>query len=209
MSGKEDIYPCIPSPATKQQFKTKLSSAAKGHSILKKKTDALRMAVKRTADDCLDKEKEIQILYKQAVFLKAASEVTTSGLLKKRETKTSLSVERKYTTLLGVSVPALNLVNQRALTKKEVFEEGKTKRTKAVNGLRAFLAATTQLVGLKLALEALQEAFAAANRKVNALEFVVIPKLEKTLLYIEDELEEKEREEIYRMKRVVTKKLSM
>ena len=44
------------------------------------------------------------------------------------------------------------------------------------------------------------------NRRVNALDNVVIPKLENTLRYIASELDEREREDLFRLKKVVAKK---
>ena len=44
------------------------------------------------------------------------------------------------------------------------------------------------------------------NRRVNALEFVVIPQIESTILWIESELDELDREDFYRLKCVQDKK---
>ena len=44
------------------------------------------------------------------------------------------------------------------------------------------------------------------NRRVNALEFVVIPKIETTIKWIEGELDELDREDFYRLKCVQDKK---
>lgn len=44
------------------------------------------------------------------------------------------------------------------------------------------------------------------NRRVNALDNVVIPKLQNTMHYIASELDERDREDLFRLKKVVAKK---
>jgi V-type H+-transporting ATPase subunit D len=44
------------------------------------------------------------------------------------------------------------------------------------------------------------------NRRVNALEHVVIPRLENTISYINSELDEMDREEFFRLKKIQGKK---
>ena len=44
------------------------------------------------------------------------------------------------------------------------------------------------------------------NRRVKALDNVDIPKLENTMRYISSELDEREREDLFRLKKVVSKK---
>lgn len=44
------------------------------------------------------------------------------------------------------------------------------------------------------------------NRRVNALEHVVIPRLENTIGYINSELDEMDREEFFRLKKIQGKK---
>lgn len=48
----------------------------------------------------------------------------------------------------------------------------------------------------------LDEAIRLTNRRVNALDTVVLPRVRTTIKYIESELDELEREEIFRIKKV-------
>uniref|UniRef100_G3QGW3 V-type proton ATPase subunit D n=1 Tax=Gorilla gorilla gorilla TaxID=9595 RepID=G3QGW3_GORGO len=52
----------------------------------------------------------------------------------------------------------------------------------------------------------LDEAIKITNRRVNAIEHVIIPRIERTLAYIITELDEREREEFYRLKKIQEKK---
>jgi len=57
----------------------------------------------------------------------------------------------------------------------------------------------TSFVTLDLALK-------ITNRRVNAIEYVVKPKLENTISYIVSELDEEEKEEFFRLKKVQKRK---
>jgi V-type H+-transporting ATPase subunit D len=59
-----------------------------------------------------------------------------------------------------------------------------------------------KLASLQTSFVTLEKAIQVTNRRVNALEKVIIPKIENTMTYIRDELEEAEREDKYRMKKI-------
>ena len=63
-----------------------------------------------------------------------------------------------------------------------------------------------ELASLQTAFVILDEVIKATNRRVNAIEFVIIPKLENTIKYILSELDEQDREEFFRLKKVQNKK---
>merc|ERR1711939_931469 len=63
-----------------------------------------------------------------------------------------------------------------------------------------------RLASLQTSFVKLDEAIKITNRRVNALEHVVIPRIENTIAYIISELDELEREEFFRLKKVQGKK---
>merc|ERR1711983_501989 len=63
-----------------------------------------------------------------------------------------------------------------------------------------------ELASLQTSFVTLDEVIKTTNRRVNAIEHVIIPKIERTLSYIVSELDELEREEFFRLKKVQDKK---
>jgi V/A-type H+-transporting ATPase subunit D len=62
--------------------------------------------------------------------------------------------------------------------------------------------AVAELSSAEAAVMKLAEAIASTKRRVNSLEFVVIPRMLSTIRYIEMHLEEAEREDFFRLKRI-------
>merc|ERR1719273_328315 len=59
-----------------------------------------------------------------------------------------------------------------------------------------------KLASLQTSLKTLDEALKITNRRVNALEFVIIPRITNTITYVMGELDELEREDTFRIKKV-------
>merc|ERR1719313_635890 len=72
-----------------------------------------------------------------------------------------------------------------------------------------YLKAVKQLVSLaslQTAFKTLDEEIKMTSRRVNALEYVLIPRIEEIVRYIGQEMDEEAREEFFRVKKVVQKK---
>lgn len=85
---------------------------------------------------------------------------------------------------LDFNLTGLGRGGQQVLRSKEVY-------AKAVETL-------VELASLQTAFMILDEVIRATNRRVNAIEHVVIPRLENTVKYIISELDEMDREEFFR-----------
>ena len=113
-------------------------------------------------------------------------------------------IRTKINNVAGVKLPVFD----RAVTfgsSRDVLV-GLSKGGQAVNKCRESFVKTlddcVQLASLQTSLRTLDEALKVTNRRVNALEFVVMPQLNNTIKYIISELDELEREDQYRIKKV-------
>lgn len=68
------------------------------------------------------------------------------------------------------------------------------------------LSALIRLASLQTAFFTLDEEIKMTNRRVNALDNVVIPRIEESIGYMSKELDEMEREEFFRLKKIQEKK---
>jgi V/A-type H+-transporting ATPase subunit D len=59
-----------------------------------------------------------------------------------------------------------------------------------------------ELSAAEAAIRRLAEAIAATKRRVNSLEYMVIPRIQNTIRYIEMSLQERAREDFFRLKRI-------
>jgi V/A-type H+-transporting ATPase subunit D len=62
-----------------------------------------------------------------------------------------------------------------------------------------------ELSAAEAAIRRLAEAIAATKRRVNSLEYIVVPRIQNTIRYIEMSLQERAREDFFRLKRIKTR----
>lgn len=117
----------------------------------------------------------------------------------------SYRVKSKVNNVAGVKLPVFDR-NLAASQGVKVDTIGLSKGGSAVAKSRDVwtkaLEDLVQLASLQTSVKTLDEALMVTNRRVNALEFVIMPMLYNTIKYIISELDELEREDQYRIKKV-------
>lgn len=83
---------------------------------------------------------------------------------------------------------------------------GGTEIRKSVKHYERALDVLVALASLQTSFVTLDEVIKVTNRRVNAIEHVIIPRFERGISYINSELDEREREEFYRLKKIQEKK---
>lgn len=205
-------YPALPSRMSMIIFKGRLKGAQKGHSLLKKKADALvmksrsmMMELRKAKLEVVGEMRDSHFAVTNANFVAGDISFAVQESLKLPPFKTHVHVDN----IAGVSIPTLRVrdtdssdVNQLVSGLGKGGEQIKAARVK----FHKTTAILVKIASLQTTWITLDIAIKVTNRRVNALEKVVIPKVENTLSYITSELDEQEREEFFRLKMVQKKK---
>jgi V-type H+-transporting ATPase subunit D len=192
--------------------KSRLRGANTGHKLLKKKSDALAVRIRMILQQIVDNKNLMGLALKDANFslagvYYAAGDEIKYQILQNVSGSAAAKVGMRVDNVAGVKIPVFEKVATEASKKDltglakggEKLDSSRVTFTKALDSLIA-------LASLQTAFVALDEAQKICNRRVNALEYVVIPRLEETVRYIATELDELEREEFVRLKKVQASK---
>jgi len=209
MSGKDKVN-IFPSRMNLTIMKARLKGAQNGHSLLKKKADALSLKFRQIMKEIITKKEKMGEVMKIANFAfveaKFAAGDFNSDIIQ-NVGRASRRLKARKENVAGVSLPAFECVSDGT----DTYElTGLGRGGEKFNQVKKAYADVVQLLvdiaSLQTSFVTLDEVIKATNRRVNAIEHVIIPKYERTIAYIISELDECEREEFYRLKKVQGKK---
>ncbi|XP_071961948.1 V-type proton ATPase subunit D-like [Antedon mediterranea] len=209
MSGK-DRLDVFPSRMALTVMKGRLKGAQKGHSLLKKKADALILRFRKILGKIIDTKTKMGECMKEASLSLAGAKFTSgniSHMVLQNVTKAQTKVRSKKENVAGVNLPVFEPYSEG----NDTYElTGLSRGGQQIDILKKNYAKAVELLVILASLQTsfitLDEAIKITNRRVNAIEHVIIPRIEKTIQYITTELDEREREEFYRLKKIQEKK---
>ena len=186
-----------------KKLKGRLKTATRGHKLLKDKSDEMvrRFTVLlREAKGLREQvEKELGEVLRQFSFARSVTPVYEA------ETAFSMpsacvEVECSTQSVMGVDVPAVKVVEKELnadlpYAYSEITGEADYS-VQMASKLMVALAQTEKAVRM------LAEEIERNKRRVNALEYVMIPQLQETIKYIKDKLDENERAAVVRLMKV-------
>jgi len=199
-----------PTRMNQQIFKAKRLGAKKGFELLKKKSDALKVRFRDIARQIAETKGTMSTTASSAFFsltqARYAAGDFTPAILESQLTA-SMRVTSRTDNVAGVKLPVFSQVDTRSENKESLGLAG---GGRAIANCRdkftEFLESLIRLASLQTSFLTLDEALKVTNRRVNALENVTIPAIESLLAYIGRELDELEREDFTRLKKVKGKK---
>lgn len=207
MSGQTQRLNVVPTVTVLGVIKARLVGATRGHALLKKKSDALTVQFRSILKKIVSTKESMGDVMKTSSFSLTEAKYVVGENIKhivlENVQNATLKVRSQQENVAGVKLP-----------KFEHFTEGETKND--LTGLArggqqvqmcrgAYVKAIevlVELASLQTSFLTLDEAIKTTNRRVNALENVVKPKLENTISYIKGELDELEREDFFRLKKI-------
>merc|ERR1712216_911919 len=199
----------LPSRMALTATKARVKGAQTGHKLLKKKSDALTMKIRQILKLVVENKHVIGDAIAQAnwaltgVYYAAGAEVKYQ-VLQATPPSATVRLSTKVDNVAGVKIPVFQRVDVDAKDSSALvgLARGGQKLEDARTSFKKALDSLVVLASLQTSYVALDAAQKLTNRRVNALEYVVIPRLEDTGRYIATELDEMEREDFVRLKKV-------
>lgn len=193
--------------------------AQKGRDILQEKLDALVIENTRL---CAEMEKKAQVIREQMGIAGEVIQVTgiMEGWVHLDEIASSCQKIPEITVssaqVMGVRVPDVQFAGPgegvRALTSRGYSMKGTSGEVdEAAMRFEMLLSVIIEYASVQGKSDRISNEMSRTRRRVNALEHLVIPRLQGTMRYIEFRLEEREREDLFRrkrMKQIMEKKAS-
>ncbi|CAM9671258.1 unnamed protein product [Scytosiphon promiscuus] len=194
-----------------QTYKGKLLGAKKGYELLKKKSDALKARFRKIAKHIHELKQVMRDDAATAFFslTQAAQYVAGDFRGKVLDTPRPAAVRCRARTdnVAGVKLPVFDSYDTGSENKDNIgLAGGGQKVGQCREKYKAWVENLIKLASLQTSFVTMDEALKVTNRRVNALENVTIPRMEGVISYINRELDELEREDFTRLKKVVEKK---
>ncbi len=185
------------------RLKRRLVISKRSHKLLKDKMDELIRVFMERIDEARELRKKIENNLKDAsgTFREALGRTPKNWLVKYlKQTPGDFSIKSEKARVFNLVVPDIKA--QGSLKKGESAFETTPHLDKALEAYRENMADLLKLASLEKTLAMLAVEIETTRRRVNALEYILIPAIEETIKYISTRLEELERESIIRLMRL-------
>lgn len=181
--------------------------AEKGYKLLKEKRDALIaefLVIIKEVRKCRKKvETELAAAFKSLIAARALLGTKTVKQISSI-TEQDLSLDLKTRNIMGVTVPVMRIPE----TTRKIVERGygffdtSAQLDEAAHNFECSLQTIVALAEIEETVKRLALEVEKTKRRVNALEYIVIPRLKTTAKYIQMHLDEMARDSFLRLKKI-------
>lgn len=193
-----------PTKANLIKCKNSLEFAKKGYELLDRKRTLLIREMMSLVDEASSLQNEIHVEFEKAYEMLKLANITI-GTEAVEEIARSIEKEKDfsilYKSVMGVEIPIVK-TQQTSLTVEYGFFRTNPVFDKAVLSFNKIKELIYKLVEIENSVYKLAMEIKKTQKRTNALEKIQIPKYSHTIKYIEEVLEEKDREDFFRLKRI-------
>lgn len=190
------------------RLKKQLTTASRGHKLLKDKQDELMrrfiLLVKKNNVMRAEVEEELQQAMKNFSVADALlNDKYIEELLAVPKERVTLDVIEKD--VMSVKVPIMNFQHEKDLADGPLeygFLNSNDELDQSIKKFTKVLTKLLELTEIEKTCQLMAKEIEKTRRRVNALEYMTIPQLEETIYFIKMKLEENERAEVTRMIKV-------
>lgn len=189
------------------KLRKRVGLAQRGHDLLREKMDALVMEffeVLRKIQESRARAFEQLSTAHRALTNCLAVMGTLETIQAAREARRELQLEISTRHVMGIAVPAVEVgeVERNALTRGYSLHTTSSALDEASREFERALKFLIELAELNESAFALARELEKTKRRVNALEYILIPRLKEVIKFIMMRLDEMERENFTRLKRI-------
>ncbi len=188
-------------------LRRRLKLAKRGLELLREKQDALIMEFFAAVQNYKSVREEVVNALRDAFKALSGAEMELGSLKLERIAAgipEAVEVDMRARNVMGVLIPVFNAVFK-SIEKPYSLIDTCSQLDVAIEKFNKALSRIVKLAEASATLTRLAEEVRKVRRRVNALESIVIPKIESAIKYIELYLAEREREDIFRVKRIKKK----
>ena len=192
------------------KLKARIKQTKNGYKLLKMKRDGLFHEFRQLLSVMIEAKKELTNAYRLAKTRIDLANAIEGGLAVRaaaiaNSAHPEVEVERRN--IMGVVVPSVSGTNLKSTFSERGigFIGSSPYIDEASDSFSELIEKIVTAAEMEATLKRLLEEIEATKRRVNALEFKVIPELEEAKVFIQLRLEEMEREETFRLKRFKNK----
>ncbi len=191
--------------------KQQIMLAQQGMDLLKQKRDALLIEFMGVMDETLRLSESLQKSVAEAQYSLAVAKAVDGTVTLRSAgmaTKSEIVVDMTGTKIMGVSIPVVTKGESpiRSSFTRGYAVTGVTSRVdETADKFERILDVIIEYADIETRLKRLGEEIQKTNRRVNALEQVTVPGLKEQVNYIRQTLDERAREDLFRLKKVKKK----
>jgi V/A-type H+-transporting ATPase subunit D len=201
-------YNVAPTKSNLLREKERLALAEEGYELLERKREILMLELMKRIDETRVLEREMRRRAGTA-YPALRRMLLGSGRDAAREfaagVRSDFAVKERKVQVSGISMPALDVVSPEQRLQSS-FMNSSAKSDETVEEFTAMLELVAAMAGVRAIVWRLAKEVKKTQRRVNALEKMVIPESKAIKTFITDSLEEREREAVFSTKRLKARK---